>query len=285
MEYMKNRLGRIESPPDDRDFLSENFVRIGRETSAVADPISLANEAISELKQTTVSYPKWASTKYSDVTQTHWWKALNALSQIVGPAPTPTPSQNVVWVNNIATLDQGDYGTCVGHGAAQWGNTEPVVDNYTEKDARALYYEATILDGSPDNPDAPGGGQQGATVRSGMKALYNRRRNSAYARATTLTGIKDWLHNKGPIVIGSNWYDDMFDPDKNGYVVPTGPLAGGHCFLLAGDLVDEGAFWLQNSWGTSWGPLAGYFKMKYDDFQDLLDAGGEAWVSLELSLS
>lgn len=280
-------LGRIPSPPDERDFLAENFVKLGTEKVATVDPVALVTTALSELKQTrSVSYSKWASTKYVDVTTTHWYKALNALSQITGGTPTPPPAPapigDVEW-KDADQLDQGNFGTCVGNGWAQWGNSDPINDNYTETDARAIYYEATVIDGSPDDPNASGGGQQGATVRSGAKAMQNRKRESSYAKATTLADIKNWLQTKGTVVVGSDWMNDMFNPDSNGFVTPTGAVEGGHCYLMVGDLESAGAFKFQNSWGSSWGQN-GYFKMKYADFQTLLTNGGEAWVSLELPL-
>lgn len=276
-------LGRIPSPPDERDFVARNFLGLGEDKAGTTDPVQLVTQAVAELKLTTISYPKWAATKYTDVTQTHWWKALNYLSQVApSPSPSPTPTGDKVWQDKDQ-LDQGNYGTCVGNGWAQWGNTDPVNDNYTEKDARAIYYEATVFDGSPDNPDAPGGGQQGATVRSGAKAMQQRTRLSTYAQAATEDDIKAWIAQKGPVVVGTDWMNDMFNPDANGYVKPTGGVAGGHCYLLVGDLESEGAFFFQNSWGSGWGQN-GYFKMKYADFQTLLSKGGEAWVAVELSL-
>jgi len=35
---------------------------------------------------------------------------------------------------------------------------------------------------------------------------------------------------KGPVVIGSNWYNGMFNPDANSYVKPTGGIAGRSLF-------------------------------------------------------
>lgn len=266
-EFGPNRLGRIPSPPDDRDF-SVRFL-------LEASPLDVA---LAKLKATKGAAP---STKA-------WAEAITAyLKSLPAPTPPPTPdpvppTADVVWEDKLQ-LDQGDFGTCVGNGWAQWGNTDPVNDGYNQTDARAIYYDATVFDGAPDDPDAPGGGQQGATVRSGAKAMQKRKRNSAYAKAKNVDEVKAWLAAKGSVVIGSDWHSDMFNPDKNGYVTPTGSIEGGHCYLLLGDLVSEDAFLFQNSWGTGWGQN-GYFKMKYDDFAKLLNDGGEAWVSEELPL-
>ena len=137
-------LGRIPSPPDERDFRAEHFVGLGQEQTGI-DPVALAKTAMSELALTnSVSYSRWASTKYKDVTSTHWWKALAALSQIAYPAPNPTPTPSptpnpspapsgtdVVW-SDKGQLDQGQFGTCTGNGWAQWGNTDPIYDTFTD---------------------------------------------------------------------------------------------------------------------------------------------------------
>jgi hypothetical protein len=38
----------------------------------------------------------------------------------------------------------------------------------------------------------------------------------------------------GPMVMGTNWYMDMFTPDRWGYVTPGGDNAGGHSWLIIG---------------------------------------------------
>lgn len=279
-------LGRLPSPPDERDYKLGNF--LGTHTD-------LVNAAYAELTQTTVGYKN----KYWETPPpgTHWAQALAILSKIAPfspaptptptptpPPPTPTPPGDVILENPEPVLDQGDYGTCVGNGCAQWGNTLPINDKYVEKDARAIYYEATKIDGQPDDPDAPGGGQQGTYVRSGMKALQARGRLKTYAATSSVDEIRQYIGTQqGPVVIGIDWYNDMFETDVNGYVKPTGGVAGGHCVLLIGNLESEGAFLFLNSWGDSWGQK-GYFKMKYADFDKLLQAQGEAWAAVELAI-
>lgn len=279
-------LGRLPRVPDARDYRLENFLGIGAQaTAASAADLIRAGEA--ELKLTTITYKKWAATKYADVTATHWWRAFNSFAQaiaILEPTPTPTPTGDVIWADNEPVLDQGNYGTCVGNGCAQWGNTLPIDDKFNETIARQIYYEATILDGSPDNPDASGGGQQGATVKSGVIALKNRARLNAYAVTTQLSTIDTWLQTKGPIIVGTDWYNDMFTPDANGFIKPTGSYAGGHCFLLKGYVPSKGGYEFLNSWGSGWG-VGGRFYMKTADWSSLLVNAGEAWTAVELPLA
>jgi Papain family cysteine protease len=263
-------LGRIPSPPDRRDWKLSQFL------GTDADIVTAAK---AELFQTIVGYTYFKGQQPAPTT--HWAKALALLNQIAPVPPPPVPSGDVVWQDPEPVLDQGNYGTCVGNGFAQWGNTLPIDDKYIEKDARAIYYEATIIDGSPDNPDSPGGGQQGATVRSGAKAMVARKRIGAYAFAASIDDVVAWLIGKGPVVFGTDWMDDMFYPDANGYVKPTGSLAGGHCFIARGYLAGENAILFRNSWGASWG-LGGDFKMKLVDAKTLFAMQGEAVAAVEL---
>lgn len=268
-----NLLGRKPSPPDLRDYRSSNFLYLGMGHVGTASPESLAAYATSELKQTTITYKQWAARKYTDVTVTHWWKAFNALAQIVTPVPVE-PQDNVTWEADHFQLDQGQTGHCVGFGWAAWGDSTPVVDDFDNQDGHDIYYEAKVIEGNP-------GGEDGAYTRDGAKAMQQRQRLTTYVFASTTAEILDWLRLRGPLVIGTDWTWDMFEPDANGFVKPTGGNAGGHCYLLYGIQDDDLEF--KNSWGDSWG-LDGSFKMKIADFDTLMKSWGEAIASVELPL-
>ncbi len=55
----------------------------------------LRDLALAALKKTTISYPNWLSRlqqgKYADVTQTEWWRAMDALGKIGGQVTPPPP--------------------------------------------------------------------------------------------------------------------------------------------------------------------------------------------------
>lgn len=206
------------------------------------------------------------------------------LHALLGEAALPLPP-SMLWTDTVV-MDQGPFGVCVGNGWAGWGDSAPIQDTYTEKDARRIYYEATVIDGQPDDPDAPGGGQQGSTVRSGAKAMQARGRLSAYAFATSLSSIREWLAFHGPVVMGTDWTNDMMSPDPNGVVRPTGGVAGGHCYLAIGYSLSDDEFRFRNSWGH-WG-LSGDFFMRSADVLTLLkgiDTPGEACLAAESPLA
>lgn len=200
-------------------------------------------------------------------------------------AALPIP-RSALWADTVV-LDQGDFGTCVGNGFAGFGISDPIDDAYTEKDARAIYYEATVIDGHPDDPDAPGGGQQGSTVRSGAKAMVARGRLRGFAFTTDLNAIIEWLGLHGPVVFGSDWTKDMFTPDAQGFIHPTGAVEGGHCYVAIGYDLNAGWLRFRQSWGKGWGPLGGDFLVALPDVAKLLggiESPGEACVADEVAL-
>lgn len=200
----------------------------------------------------------------------------DTLHERLGLAPVPLPP-SALWADAVV-LDQGNFGTCVGNGWAGWGDSAPIIDAYTETDARAIYREATCIDGACDDTY-----QAGASVRSGAKAMQARNRLSAYAFAPTLDAIREWLANHGPVVMGTDWLEAMFTPDASGLVHATGAVAGGHCYLCIGYDIPSDTFQFRNSWGKGWG-VVGNFEMSSADLQTLLNQNGEACAAAELPL-
>lgn len=264
-------LGRKPSPPDARDYRLANFFGLGTEESTLTPNEEIAL-AVKELQMTTITYKRWAATKYPDVTKTHWWQAFNHLAKASGSVP-PIPAIDKTWGANFQ-LDQGNTGHCVGFGWAGWSNAEPIVNQYNNSDGHAIYYETKVIEGDP-------GGEDGAYPRDGAEAMLARGRLNTYAFAYSTDDIITHLRTKGTVGIGTNWTNDMFEPDSNGFVKPTGQIAGGHWYLLYG--IEGDVLLFKNSWGSGWGDN-GSFRMTISDLQSLLDDMGEAIASVELPL-
>ena len=258
-------LGRTPSPPDERDFRLSQFM---------TGDDNLLSRALAELKKTTTGYQYYVTKGADPPKSSHWFKALTLLGQ-TGVFWWPGV-RDVSWTVS-KQLDQGQTNHCVGFGWAGWSVAEPYQNvTYGDTAAHDIYYEIKVIEGEP-------GQENGAWVRSGAKAMQARKRLGAYAFADTIEEIQTYLHTKGPVVVGTDWTDDMFAPDAAGYVKPTGAVAGGHCYLLMGELLGEDAFLFQNSWGAGWGQN-GRFKMKTADFAQVFANQGEAVASLELAL-
>ncbi len=95
----------------------------------------------------------------------------------------------------------------------------------------------------------------------------------------------DTLLHVGPVVVGTDWLEDMFTPDNDYFIHPGGNVAGGHCYLLrgvtlGGKVNGHGPYdylTMRNSWGTGWGHNSDAHIL-VTDMADLLKADGEACV-------
>jgi hypothetical protein len=189
-------------------------------------------------------------------------------------------------------LDQGDEGACVGFGWAHELAARPGV--VTGIDARYahdhIYWPAQMQDEWPGG-SYPGASPQyeGTSVLGGAKAVKAAGWISEYRWALTPDDLIIAVGYAGPAVIGINWYRDMFTPDADGYVRPTGPLAGGHCVVVTGVqiVLDPGgrnidnfrsSFIVTNSWGPTWGH-EGRARISFADMLKLWP-GGEFCIPL-----
>lgn len=187
------------------------------------------------------------------------------------------PLVSKTWTLN-KYLNQGQEGACVGFGySAELAAQPQPVKGVTNQTAKALYWQAQKLD------DWPGGSYpgntdevyEGTSVLAGAKAATANGYYTGYAWAFSEEDIALAIANVGPVVIGVNWYEGMYDPDYDGYLQVSGQVVGGHCTLLKGINVEEGYYVLHNSWGKSWGNK-GTAKLSRDSMATLLADQGEA---------
>lgn len=250
-------LGRVYRP-DPRDWSLARLMEIAE------PPEEIRQRTVEQVMAETTYFTDWRSYLV-------FWRWLKK-AQAPAP-PRPSGDRAPAWELPIQ-LDQGETGHCVGFGWAGWVDATPVPGTYQNADAHALYYECKIIDGEP-------GQETGSTVRSGALALRNRGRLAAFAFARSLAEIDEWVNAQGSVVVGTAWTEDMFTPDGDGYVKPTGRVQGGHCYLMLDRLDAEDAYLFQNSWGEGWGQ-SGRFKIKCSDFDGLLADYGEACCAAEL---
>jgi len=174
-------------------------------------------------------------------------------------------------------LDQGQTPSCVGHGWRAWLDGAPVMDK-SGPTALNIYYEAQKVD------EWPGEGYEGTSVRAGAKVLFDLKYINEYVWAFDEPTIRKWLlSNSGGVVIGVNWYQNMFSPDPQGFLNVNGTLAGGHCLWVRGYNRPRDAYRLQNSWGTSWGQN-GQAWLRSSDMARLIAEEGEVCCGTEVRL-
>lgn len=190
------------------------------------------------------------------------------------PARGDLPVKAKTWRHYGPVLDQGQVGSCTGNAMAQAINTSPLHvarRNLTEQDALALYERATQLDDVPGTYPPDDTGSSGlAVVKAAVEKGYV---PAGYGHAFGLDhAVSALMH--GPLLIGSTWHEDMFNPDSRGFVKPTGAVAGGHEFVLLGVDPSRRVLTFLNSWSASWGDR-GRFRMTFADFDTLLRDQGD----------
>lgn len=181
-------------------------------------------------------------------------------------------------------LDQGSEGACVGFGWAAELAARPVevpgINNAYARDR--IYRPAQQID------EWPGEAYEGTSVLAGARIVKELGFISEYRWAFTLQDLVIALGYNGPAVIGVEWYQDMVNPDTEGFIRPNGSMVGGHCVALYGvrvirsnprlphswnntDMVNS-FFRIQNSWGTGWGQ-GGRCKLRFVDMMKLWPGG------------
>jgi len=179
-------------------------------------------------------------------------------------------------------LNQRETPHCVAYSALHYLMATPVVNN------RALPAPIAIYDGAQAIDEWPGTDYEGTSVNAGLKVLrsmgYIERWEWAYDANTAI----DHLLARGPLMLGTTWFWDMFEPDAQGYIWPTGPSVGGHAFcLVAANRARKnpdgsvGAARILNSWGADWGQN-GRAWISFKTLQLLIEDWGEVAYPVEV---
>lgn len=199
------------------------------------------------------------------------WHVKSQLRQVVSRKP-------VNWLVPIV-LDQQRTGMCVGYGWTNFVQSSPAPkliaagiggdDEAATPDS--IYDLAQRFDGSAPDPST------GASVQGGANGALALKLIRSFSFAHTVHEIAVSILTHGPVVMGTNWYDGMFTPDTNHRIRVSGPVAGGHCYLIHGYDPNSGLFRIRNSWGTGWGARGDAF-IGGTDLGRLLSEQGEACV-------
>jgi hypothetical protein len=205
-----------------------------------------------------------------------------------------TKRRSTPW-KRARVLDQGQTGTCVGHGWRGWFENEPTFHGASDgPDAFTIYRRAVLLDELLDNDSdatAPQDQlQSGSTVRAGAKAMQEAGLIGSYVWASMAKQIADYVTRMdgSPVVVGTNWYRGMFRPDAQGRVKMTGGVAGGHCWVV--NWWDGRLFQCYTSWGQDFGlkdadGIGGVFLLSTGQLDRLIREQGEACCGVEIVMA
>lgn len=185
-----------------------------------------------------------------------------------------TPKRNYRYYQTGPILDQGHNPWCVGASWQQWLASDPIRTR-NGLGMEVIYRRAQEVD------EWPGVGYSGTSVRAGAQVLEAEGHIESYHWAWNTAVIADFLLlGKGPVVLGTNWYEQMFMIDKKGLIYPSGAVRGGHAYLCVGYNVIRGCFRIANSWGLAWGDR-GRAWIQGEDLSRLLKEDGEACAAVE----
>lgn len=209
------------------------------------------------------------------------------------------PFRSYTWSCSVY-LDQGREGACVGFAWTHELAARPKVVLRDASFALQIYRRAQQID------PWPGEDYSGTSVLAGIKAVQeitNSRGNSLIREYRWAFGIQDVLKvigYRGPVVLGIDWYYDMYSPDTNNFITPTGEKVGGHAIVANGVKIvkldstlpatwdnldlDKSFVRLHNSWGSDYGD-GGDAYITVADLDKLLRDGGEACVPVLRSFS
>jgi len=197
--------------------------------------------------------------------------------------------QNVIWPTNLKKrINQRDIGRCTGYSCVNLYNNQPFLGHQETEVAELLgddlYHWATVLDSYrgiwlPDDTGSDGFSvMTGATTKVKVDGHYV---FSGFRTVTDFVEMQKALQ-KGPCIIGTNWYSSMFNTTRCGQVEigAAATIEGGHEYGWIGIDFDEKVGWFVNSWGNDFGVydangVGGYFKMSFGTIVRLLNEFGE----------
>jgi hypothetical protein len=221
------------------------------------------------------------------------WDPKNEKYNVRALLPSGRDLRGRGWpLNLLEVLDQSpeenyDGNGCTGFSEAHGLAASPApVKGVTKKVAIDLYHAARRHD------EWPGEDYEGSSILGSALGARELGYIGEFRWAMNVDDALAALSHIGPLHIGSDWTEDMFDPDPHGVIRPTGSVAGGHAYLATGLLVapasirralglrsrvplenpDDVLVYGPNSWSKRWGHYArsGFWLMWASDLERLL---------------
>lgn len=214
------------------------------------------------------------------------------MHMMLKPKTLPELYKKIWATGSTHSWDQGSTSMCVSFSTNRYLISSPIRNPINAKylpDWLKRFYKECQR-----NDEWAGEDYDGTSVRAAFKILLKLGYITEYRWAFDIDTIINHLLTVGPVVVGTDWTDSMFDPDaKNNIRVHDTQgryiVAGGHAYLLCG--VDRkrkmsdgtvGGFLIQNSWGDGWG-VKGQAWISFAEFKVLLANQGEAAVAVEIN--
>ncbi len=88
---------------------------------------------------------------------------------------------------------------------------------------------------------------------------------TSHGLISDITQRKTYLSDHGPCSASFDVYEDFYSYGTGVYHHVSGAYVGGHCVEVIGYSEAEQCWIAKNSWGSAWGAMSGYFKIRYGD--------------------
>ena len=204
----------------------------------------------------------------------------------------------------VPVLDQGSEGACTGFGLATVANyllaARKIISDRSPVSPRMLYAMAKRYD------EWPGEDYSGSSARGAMKGWHKHgvaaekvwpylqkktpavdyltesrtvdarlRPLGAYFRVNhkDIVAMHSAIAEVGILYATASVHEGWDDVQDDGTIPYSKSRTGGHAFAIVA--FDERGFWIQNSWGKTWGHR-GFARISYDDW---LENGSDVWVA------
>lgn len=168
--------------------------------------------------------------------------------------------------------DQGHEPSCVGHAWFNFLTSSPIRQQPIRPSG--IYELAKCYD------EWEGTDYDGTSVRGAAKVLTLTGHISEYRWAFDLDTAVNHVLEHGPLVVGTNWYSNMSEPDERGLIDASGIFEGGHAYLIYAVNTKKRRAKLRNSWGIEWG-IKGNAEISFDCLAKLIAEDGEACTAME----
>jgi len=120
-----------------------------------------------------------------------------------------------------------------------------------------------------------------------MKAIQRGKYISKYGWCFGIDDTIDWIVRRGPVVLGINWYDQMYETSPDGLITVGGQIVGGHAIMANGYWPGHPKFGdvlvLTNSWGKVFG-INGRGYLPVESASRLLSEDGEVAAPTDIPI-
>lgn len=196
------------------------------------------------------------------------WRAL------VKPPPRAVKPYRA-WPSSVV-WDQGNSSRCTEEAATGLLRTAPFSSTFT---GRSKFYttdqrEAAYLRWQQYDPWA-GTPHDGSSTDAPFQGLRAEGEIESWHWLFGEAEVREYVTWYGPVVVGTEWLQQMFYPSLSGYLQVAGQVAGGHAYRLVQYSKTHDAYRMVNSWGRGWGDN-GRAWLRSGDLATLLAADGDA---------